>query len=150
MSDPRTAPYASARLAEIDTLAEVDPNSPDIIDGAFHLVRRHFDVQSFGVNGVTGNAGDEMVIEHHERDDVENRTNGHEELFAVMSGHAVFTVDGEEIDAPAGTLVFVRDPGLLRAARATADGTAIFMVGARPGVPYAVSRWEANLPRAHF
>ena len=111
MSDPRTAPYASARLAEIDTLAEVDPDSPDIIDGAFHLVRRHFDVQSFGVNGVTGNAGDEMVIEHHERDDVENRTNGHEELFAVMSGHAVFTVDGEEIDAPAGTLVFVRDPG---------------------------------------
>ena len=98
------------------------------------------------MNGVTGNAGDDMVIEHHERDDVENRTNGHEELFAVMSGHAVFTVDGEEIDAPAGTLVFVRDPGLLRAARATADGTAIFMVGARPGVPYAVSRWEVNLP----
>ena len=146
MSDPRTAPYASARLTEIDTLAEVDPGNQDIIDGAFHLVRRHFDVQSFGVNGVTGNAGDDMVIEHHESDDVENRTNGHEELFAVMSGHAVFTVDGEEIDAPAGTLVFVRDPALLRAARATADGTAIFMAGGRPGVPYAVSRWEESLP----
>jgi mannose-6-phosphate isomerase-like protein (cupin superfamily) len=30
---------------------------------------------------------------------------GHEELFAAMSGHAVFTVDGEDVDAPAGMLV---------------------------------------------
>jgi quercetin dioxygenase-like cupin family protein len=146
MSDSRTAPYAAARLTEIDTLAEVDPENQDVTDGAFHLVRRHFDVQSFGVNAVTGNAGDIMVLEHHERDDAENRTNGHEELFAVMSGHAVFTVDGEDIDAAAGTLVFVRDPALLRAARATADGTAIFAVGGRPGVPYAVSRWEQAIP----
>ena len=51
-----------------------------------------------------------------------------------MTGHAVFTVDGEEIDAPAGTIVFVRDPALLRAARATADDTAIFMVGGPAGL----------------
>ncbi len=121
MSDPRTAPYGSVRLADVDTLAEVDPGNPDINDCAFHLVRRHFDVQAFGVNAATGNAGDEMIEEHHEADDEENQTNGHQELFAVMTGHAVFTVDGEEIDAPAGTIVFVRDPALLRAARATAD-----------------------------
>ena len=50
MSDPRTAPYGSVRLADVDTLAEVDPENPDINDCAFHLVRRHFDVQAFGVN----------------------------------------------------------------------------------------------------
>ena len=111
MSDPRTAPYGSVRLADVDTLAQVDPGNPDITDCAFHLVRRHFDVQAFGVNAATGNAGDEMIEEHHEADDEENRTNGHQELFAVMTGQAVFTVDGEEIDAPAGTIVFVRDPG---------------------------------------
>jgi mannose-6-phosphate isomerase-like protein (cupin superfamily) len=66
-------------------------------------------------NAATGNAGDEMIEPHHEADDEENRTNGYQELFAVMTGHAVFTVDGEEIDAPAGTIVFVRDPALLRA-----------------------------------
>jgi hypothetical protein len=99
MSDPRTAPYGSVRLADVDTLAQVDPGNPDINDGAFHLVRRHFDVQAFGVNAATGNAGDEMIEEHHEADDEENRTNGHQELFAVMTGHAVFTVDGEQIDA---------------------------------------------------
>ena len=110
----RTAPYGSVRLAEVDTLAEVDPGNPDVNDCAFHLVRRHFDVQAFGVNAATGNAGDEMIEEHHEADDEENQTNGHEELFVVMSGHAVFTVDGDQIDAPGGTIVFVRDPALLR------------------------------------
>jgi hypothetical protein len=146
MSDPRTAPHAAVRMADVASLADVDPGNEDITDGAFHLVRRHFDVGAFGVNGITGNAGDVLVVEHHERDDADNRTDGHEELFAVMGGHAVFTVDGDEVDAPAGTLVFVRDPALLRAARATADGTAILAVGARPGVPYAVSRWERAIP----
>ncbi len=62
-----------------------------------------------------------------------------------MTGHAVFTVEGEAIDAPAGTIVFVRDPALRRAARATAEDTAIFIVGGPVGVPYTVSRWEAPL-----
>ena len=147
MADPRLAPYGSVRLADVDTLAQIDPGSPDIYDCDFHLVRRHFDIQAFGVNAATGNAGDGMILEHHEADDEENRTNGHQELFAVMTGRAVFTVDGEEIDAPAGTIVFVRDPALLRAARATADGTSILMVGGpADGVPYTVSRWDAALP----
>jgi quercetin dioxygenase-like cupin family protein len=145
MSDPRTAPYGAVRLADVETLEQVDPGDPDITDCEFHLVRRHFDVQAFGVNAATGDAGDEMIEPHHEADDEENQTNGHEELFAVMTGHAVFTVDGDEIDAPAGTIVFVRDPGLIRAARATADSTAIFMVGGPVGVPYTLSRWEQAL-----
>jgi hypothetical protein len=146
MSDPRTAPYGFVHLADVDTLAQVDPGNPDVNDCAFHLVRRHFDVQAFGVNAATGNDGDEMIEEHHEADDEQNQTNGHEELYVVMTGHAVFTVDGEEIDASAGTIVFVRDPTLLRHARATADSTAIFMVGGPVGTPYTVSRWEAALP----
>jgi hypothetical protein len=146
MSDHRTAPYGSVRLSDVDTLAQVDHRNPDINDCAFHLVRRHFDVQAFGVNAATGNAGDEMIEEHHEADDDENQTNGHQGLVAVMTGHAVFTVDSEEIDAPAGTIVFVRDPMLLRHARATAGDTAILMVGGPAGIPYTVSRWETALP----
>ena len=146
MRDSRTAPYGSVRLVDVETQAQVDPDNPDNTDCDFHLVRRHFDVRAFGVNAATGNAGDELIVEHHEADDEENRTNGHQELFAVMTGHAVFTVDGEEIDAPAGTIVFVRDPALLRNARATADDTAILMVGGPAGVAYTVSRWESALP----
>jgi hypothetical protein len=146
MSDPRTAPYGSVRLADVITLAEVDPGNENINDGGPHLVRRHFDVRAFGVNAARGNVGAEMVEPHHEADDEENETNGHEELYVVMSGHAVFTVDGEQIDAPAGTIVFVRDPALIRSARATADDTAIFMVGGPVGIPYTISRWEVALP----
>jgi hypothetical protein len=146
VSGPRKAPYGSVRLAAVDTLAQVDPGNSNINDGAFHLLRRHFDVQAFGVNAAMGNAGDEIIEEHHEADDEENETNGHQELFAVMAGQALFIVDGEEIDAPAGTIVFVRDPALLRGARATADDTTILMVGGPAGAPYIVSRWEASLP----
>jgi mannose-6-phosphate isomerase-like protein (cupin superfamily) len=141
MSDPRTAPYAAVRLADVGQ-ATVTPE--DTTGGAFHLVRRHFDVQAFGVNAASGNAGDLVIEQHDEREDTEYGTEGHQELFAVMSGHAVFVVDGEEVDAPAGTLVFVRDPSLMRGARATADGTSILAVGARPGAPFAVSRWEQD------
>ncbi len=144
MSDPRTAPYGSVRFTDVDTLAEVDPGNPDINDGPQHLVRRHFDVRAFGVTAATGSTGDVMSEPHHEADDEANETNGHEELFAVMTGHAVFTVDGEEIDAPAGTLVFVRDPAVIRSACAIADGTSILSVGGPVGVPYEVSRWEAS------
>jgi len=56
-----------------------------------------------------------------------------------MSGHAVFTVDGEDLDTPAGTLVFVRDPAPIRRARTTLDDTAILAIGA---APFEISRWE--------
>jgi hypothetical protein len=146
VSDPTNAPFAAVHLDDVVLATDVDPNYPDATDSDFHLVRRHFDIRSFGVNGITGDAGDEMVEPHHERDDEDNRTDGHEELFAVMSGHAVFTVDGEDVDAPAGTLVFVRDPTLIRSARATTDGTSILAVGGKPGVAFDVSRWEQDLP----
>ena len=143
MSNPRTAPYAAARLADI----AVDPGAPEgSLESSFHLIRRHFDVQAFGVNGAAGNAGALLVSEHHERDDAENGTEGHQELFVVMSGHASFTIEGEEVDAPAGTLIFVRDPALIRSARAIADDTAIIIVGGRENAPFAVSRWEQKIP----
>jgi hypothetical protein len=88
MADPRSAPFGAVRLADVAVATDVDPNYPDATDGDFHLVRSHFDIRSFGVNGITGNAGDEMVEPHHERDDEDNRTDGHQELFAVMGGHA--------------------------------------------------------------
>ena len=44
-----------------------------------------------------------MVEEH-----TEERL-GHEEVYVVVAGRATFVLDGEEIDAPAGSLVFLRD-----------------------------------------
>jgi hypothetical protein len=148
VSDARKAPFGVVLLADVVRATDIDPDYPDATDGEgqgarnFHLVRRHFDIRAFGVNGITGNAGDEMVEPHDEPDDEGNLTDGHEELFVVMTGHASFTVGGEDLDAPAGALVFVRDRALIRSATAIADDTAILAIGARPGVPFEVSRWE--------
>ena len=141
MSDPRTAPYAAIRLADV-------PQSTGPSEGRRRrrLPPRPALLRRPGVRGQRrhGERRRRVIEEHDERDDSEYGTEGHEELFAVLSGHAVFTVDGEEVDAPAGTLVFVRDPAIKRGARATADGTEILAVGARPGAPFAVSRWEQS------
>ena len=101
-------------------------------------VRKHFDGGAFGVNGWTAVEGDEIISEH-----IEEGT-GHQELYFVASGHATFTLDDEEVDGPAGTLVFLGDTGTKRKAVAKEDGTTILAVGAKPGAVYEVEGWEAN------
>ena len=106
-------------------------------------VRRTLGVTAFGINAYTAaNAGDEVVEEHTEAQ------LGHEEIYAVIAGHAVFTVDGEEVDAPAGTLVFLDDPAQKRSAIAREAGTTVLAIGGVPG-QHSVSAWEylfATLP----
>jgi hypothetical protein len=63
-----------------------------------------------------------------------------------MTGHAVLTVDGEEIDAPAGRIVFVRDPALIRPPGRPPTRRRCSWSEDRSGVPYTVSRWEVALP----
>ena len=107
-------------------------------------VRERLDVRSFGINAYTADEGQPIVAEHTETQPLAGR---HQELYYVLSGRATFTVDGEEVDAPAGTIVFVGDPGTRRAAFAREDGTTVLVVGAPAGEPYTVGRWE---PMAGF
>ena len=100
-------------------------------------VRRRLGITAFGVNAYVGGSGEHVVEEHTEA------TNGHEELYVVVDGRATFSLDGEEIDAPAGTLVFVRDPAARRSAVAAEDGTTVLAIGGRPGEPYEPSAWES-------
>ncbi len=103
-------------------------------------VRRTLGVTAFGINAYTAaNAGDEVVEDHDET------PLGHEEIYAVVAGHATFTVDGEEVDAPAGTLVFLDDPKQQRAARAVEAGTTVLAIGGMPGT-HEISPWEFIFP----
>jgi len=99
-------------------------------------IRDHLGIGAFGVNAYTAAKAGEAVISEH----VET-VSGHEELYVVVEGHATFTVDGDEIDAPTGTLVFV-EPGTRRGAVATEDGTTVLVTGATPGEVFEVSAWE--------
>jgi hypothetical protein len=103
-------------------------------------VRKTLGVTAFGINAYTAaNAGDEVVEDHDET------PLGHEEIYAVIRGHATFTVDGEEVDAPAGTLVFLDDPKQQRHAIAKEAGTTVLAIGGHPGV-HEVSAWEYIFP----
>jgi hypothetical protein len=103
-------------------------------------VRRPLGVTAFGINAYTAvNAGDEVVEEHTEEQ------LGHEEIYFVHAGHAVFTVDGEEVDAPAGTLVYLDDVSQRRHAIAKEAGTTVIDVGGVPG-KHEPSAWEYFFP----
>ena len=130
---------ATAHLDDVPTLPFGTDAEPD-----WKPLRHHLGVGAFGVNAwVAANAGD-PAVERHDEAPSEGEGPGHEELYVVLRGAARFTVDGEEIDTPAGTLVFVSDPALTREAIATADDTVVLAIGAARGVAFEPSDWEAG------
>jgi hypothetical protein len=119
--------HKAARLAEIEKRDTWIP------------VREHFGIEAFGTNAYqAAEAGADVIGEHTEL------MSKHEELYVVLNGHATFTVAGDEIDAPAGTLVFVSDPQIRRGAVAREAGTTVLAIGAEPGAPFQVSPWEES------
>jgi hypothetical protein len=101
-------------------------------------VRAELGLRAFGINAYSADAG-EHVVEAH--DELGGGAGGHEELYVVVSGRATFTVAGEDVDAPAGTLVLVQ-PEERREAVAAEDGTTVLALGGKPGEPFRVSEWE--------
>src|SRR5919201_4144932 len=118
-------------IAHVDELEELPINGGEFV---WRPIRRRFEITAFGTNAYTARAGQRVVEEHSERD-------GHEEMYVVLRGRATFTLADDELDAPAGTVVFVR-PGTKRGAIAAEDGTAVLAVGAKPGVVFEPSPWE--------
>jgi mannose-6-phosphate isomerase-like protein (cupin superfamily) len=107
-------------------------------------IRRPLGVTAFGINAYTAAAaGDEVVEDHTET------TNGHEEIYLVASGHAVFTVDGQAVDAPTGTLVYLDDPAEQRSAVAKEPGTTVLAIGGVPG-KHEPTAWEFFFPALPF
>ena len=128
-----------ARLGELETVHVAGVN--------WHPVRRALGITAFGINAYSADR-DERLIEEH--DEGGRGAGGHQELYVLLGGHAKFTVDGEEIDASPGTLVFVPDPSARRTAIALADGTTALVVGGPAGA-ITPSPWEhyfAALPLA--
>ena len=117
----------------------------EIDDGrcAFRPVRHHLGISAFGVNSWTAKAaGDRLVNEH---DEGEGGGDSQEELYVVTAGRATFELDGDRVDAPAGTLVFC-EPGVKRTAFAEEAGTTILAFGAVKGAAYVVFGWELWAP----
>jgi len=99
-------------------------------------IRSRFGIKAFGTNAYTADVGNEIVEEHTEK------SLGHEEMYVVVSGRATFTLDGEEVDAPAGTIVHLPDPSVRRKAVAAEPETRVLAVGGKPGEAFQPSAWE--------
>ncbi|MFL5920288.1 MAG: TPR end-of-group domain-containing protein [Gaiellaceae bacterium] len=123
----------SGRIARIENLERYPISGQDGL--TWRPVRRYFDIRSFGVNAYTAEEAGQRVVEEHREE------GGHEELYVVIGGRATFTVDGEEHDAPAGTLVHC-PPGTPRGAVAAEPGTTVLGIGAKPGEVFQPSGWE--------
>jgi tetratricopeptide (TPR) repeat protein len=125
---------AVAHLDEIEEISDGRcPSRP---------VRAHFGITSFGINAWTGReAGDRIINEHDEADDGDRQ----EELYLVHQGRARFELDGEGVDAPAGTFVFAR-PGVKRTAFAEEPGTTIVALGGTPGKAFEPTGFEIWAP----
>jgi tetratricopeptide (TPR) repeat protein len=102
-------------------------------------VRHHFGITSFGINAWTGEApGDRILNAHDEADDAE-------ELYFVHRGRATFELDGERVDAPAGTFVFAA-PAVMRTAFAAEPDTTVLAIGGSAGEAWEPVGWELWAP----
>ena len=121
--------WQSAHLSDLESLA-----GPGTL--SWQPVRRAFGITGFGVNAYTAAEVGQDVVEEHTEESL-----GHEELYVVLAGRATFQLDGEELDAPTGTLVFLADPSVRRGAKAAEPGTTVLAIGGEPG-RHDVSAWE--------
>jgi tetratricopeptide (TPR) repeat protein len=128
-------------------VAHIDQLDAIPIAGALYRpVRQPLGITAFGANAYTAEEAGGDLIEPH--DETSAGSAFHEELYVVVAGHARFTVDGQDVDAPGGTLLLV-PPGVHRQAVAEADATTVLVIGGPPGAAGPISvfeHWYAATP----
>lgn len=119
----------------------------------WHPVRRHFGIEGFGIAASGADAGQELIVPHHELGDGTPETpedpyvHGQEEVYFLVRGRARFVLDDEEAELVAGDILFV-PPHVHRAATALEDGTLALGVGGAPGKPYQGLDPSTHIPDA--
>lgn len=132
----------AARVRHLDDLPRLEQSEGAV----WRPIRRTLELTGVAANAYTGEADGDEVIEPH--DELSPNAGGHEELYFVASGRATFVVDGEETDAPAGTLLAI-DVGVQRQAHATEPETTVIVLGGKPGSalpPAPFEYWYAAEP----
>src|SRR3954470_14896538 len=103
--------------------------------GRFIPVRENLGIHSFGINAIKQGDDGTLINEHDEE-------GGQEEVYVVLDGTATFEIDGETLEAPAGTFVSV-EPEARR--KATGDAT-VLALGGTVGEAYQAMDWGEAWP----
>ena len=106
----------------------------------WYPLQHAFGLTACGANMFVAQAADDVLVEEHDE-----RKSEQEELYVVVAGRARFTLDGEAIEAPAVTVVAIRDPSVRRSAIALEPGTTLLALGGPPRETFR-STWR----EAHF
>jgi hypothetical protein len=128
--------WSTLHLDDVPTLGFREPGLPN-----WKPLRHTLGVGAFGVNAWVADPGEQLIERH---DELVDTPPGHEELYVLIAGAADFTVGDETFPVTAGSVVFIRDPALVREAIAREPGTTVLTVGAAPGVAFAPSEWETR------
>ena len=118
-------------IEHVDDVPPVKPDWP----ATWKSLRHHFNINAFGINAVTKDAGKVLIPEHNEAQ------SGQQEIYFVHKGEVTVTLNGEQMTAAEGSVVAV-EPATLRKFEAAASPTTLLVVGATPGHPYEVGEWE--------
>jgi tetratricopeptide (TPR) repeat protein len=129
--------YEVTRLDELDRISVGEKGLE------WRPIRRRFGLEAFGMNAYSSASAGGEVVEEHTEEQLQ-----HQEVYVVVRGHATFHLDGEDVDAPAGTLVVLRDPTVRRGATAVDEDTLVLAVGGKPGEAFRPSAWESYFSAA--
>jgi tetratricopeptide (TPR) repeat protein len=125
-------------VARVARVSRADAIS--VAGGLYQPLRRELGVRAFGVNAYFATSAGDQLVEPH--DETGAGSGHHAELYLVVTGRARFVVGDREIDAPAGTLVYVPAVETRRAARALEDDTAAVVIGAPADRELPISPFE--------
>lgn len=115
---------------EISSLREQQTSS-----GRWRRLNPPLGLVAFGLNTIDCEPGEAFDVEHDERE------NGQQEAYVVLSGRAEFRVGEEVFEAGQGSVVAATDPAATRSYRALEPGTRILCIGAAPGPETDFGAW---------
>ena len=125
-------------IRRLDELPKVGDGAAD--DPDWHPITHYFGLTAFGLNAfVAREAGQQLVGEHDET------ASGQEEVYVVMSGRARVTLDGNDSEVGAVTVVALASAATRRAVVALEPGTTLLAIGAPPR-----ERFESTWRASHF
>ena len=118
-------------------LDEVEPRPWQDTELSWLPLREELGTRIVGMAGFSADRVGQELIEGH---DEEHDGRGHEEVYVVLRGRVMFVLDGDKIDAPAGSFVLV-EPGVHRQAVAAEPGSAVLALGGPRTFEPSAAEW---------